>query len=317
MRTFIRTLLVVWLMSATTAVFAQKGQESVERAFEKALSMMQKEGYITDTEVLSFKDGAYFRDYVFTIPKSKKKAIDAISKVLNVNGSSAYQVMVKSVGSSSKQQSKVVYGNYNDHSKMYGDKNDRNYSLLFFRDEHNSTKRYVYALVWYPTEDGRISGCLDRIYGVDPQAPQESKRFSRWNMPQVKDFQYNEEETRKKWEEMEKNRKQWMEEMERNFKVAPKTNTEFLMQFNNYRMSFKNVNEFLNNAGVKQVKANKTTIQNVIANRLMKLCNNNMQLLNADEKKFCTNTLLKMKKETDDEEVKGMLDLTVRNLQKK
>ncbi len=45
MRTSIKIILVVWLMSAATAVFAQKGQPSVEQAFEKALKTMQKEGY--------------------------------------------------------------------------------------------------------------------------------------------------------------------------------------------------------------------------------------------------------------------------------
>ncbi len=99
MRTSIRLILLVWLMSAATAVFAQKGQSSVEQAFEKALNTIMKEGYLTDSEADTYKDGAYAKNYVFAIPEKKKKIIDAVAKALYANSSMAYVVMTNSAGS--------------------------------------------------------------------------------------------------------------------------------------------------------------------------------------------------------------------------
>lgn len=86
-------------MSAATAVFAQKGQPSVEQAFEKALNTIMKEGYLTDSEADTYKDGSYAKNYVFAIPEKKKKIIDAVAKALYANSSMAYVVMTNSAGS--------------------------------------------------------------------------------------------------------------------------------------------------------------------------------------------------------------------------
>ena len=318
MRTSIRIILAVWMTLFTTSTFAQKGQASVEQAFNKAVNTLQKGNYVTDTKIETYKDGAYYKNYCFAIPENKKKIIDAVNKALGTNDQYAYNIMNQNANSNGKQQIDIAYGDNNEKKRQYGNSKETNYRISLFKDEQNNKKRYAYILTWMNTKDGMLKGMLHRIYGTDPKAQreEESNRWGshRWDSNITIPSQ---DEMKKQWEEIEKNKKKWEEKLKQYYQTTPKNSTEFLMMFNNYRQTFKNIDDFVVANDSEHPEWNKAAIQIVVANRLMQLCNNNASLLNTEEKKFCANTLLKMKKETDDEDIKGILDLTGRNLLKK
>ena len=55
-------------------------------------------------------------------------------------------------------------------------------------------------------------------------------------------------------------------------------------------------------------------LQTGIANKIIRLCKGHGSLLNAEERKFCANALSKMKKDTDDDYLQSLLDLTARSM---
>ncbi len=316
MRTSIRIILAVWMTLFTTSTFAQKGQESVEQAFNKAVSTLQKGKYVIDAESDTYKEGAYAKSYYFAIPENKKKIIDAVNKALVANEQYAYSTMSKSANSDGQQKIELLYGDNNEKKWQYGNKKETNFCISLFKDEQNDKMRYAFLLTWETTKDGLLKGALHRVYGMNPRI---QKGNNWWNNQwwSNKATIPSQDETKKQWEEIEKNKKQWEEKLKKYSQSTPKNSTEFLMMFNNYRQTIKNIDAFVVANDSEHPEWTKAAIQIVVANRLMYLCNNYASLLNADEKKFCANTLLKMKKETDDEDIKGILDLTGRNLLKK
>ncbi len=95
--------------------------------------------------------------------------------------------------------------------------------------------------------------------------------------------------------------------------TPPKDAAEFMMQLNTLRAAFKNARDqypYLGN------QVTRRTLQTGIANKIVKLCKGYGKLLNADEKKFCATSLNKMKKDTDDEYLQSLLELTANSLRK-
>ena len=95
--------------------------------------------------------------------------------------------------------------------------------------------------------------------------------------------------------------------------TPPKDAAEFIMQLNTLRAAFKNARDqypYLGN------QVTRRTLQTGVANKIVKLCKGYGKLLNADEKKFCATSLNKMKKDTDDEYLQSLLELTANSLRK-
>jgi hypothetical protein len=95
--------------------------------------------------------------------------------------------------------------------------------------------------------------------------------------------------------------------------TPPKDAAEFMVQLNTLRAAFKNASDqyaYLGN------QVTRRTLQTGVANKIVKLCKGYGKLLNADEKKFCATSLNKMKKDTDDEYLQSLLELTANSLRK-
>lgn len=86
-----------------------------------------------------------------------------------------------------------------------------------------------------------------------------------------------------------------------------------MMQLNTLRAAFKNAGDLYSNFGNQVTRR---TLQTGIVNKIVKLCKGYSKLLNADEKKFCATSLNKMKKDTDDEYLQSLLELTANSLRK-
>jgi hypothetical protein len=95
--------------------------------------------------------------------------------------------------------------------------------------------------------------------------------------------------------------------------TPPKDAAEFMMQLNTLRAAFKNAGDLYSNFGNQVTRR---TLQTGIANKIVKLCKGYGKLLNADEKKFYATSLNKMKKDTDDEYLQSLLELTANSLRK-
>ena len=95
--------------------------------------------------------------------------------------------------------------------------------------------------------------------------------------------------------------------------TPPKDAAEFMVQLNTLRAAFKNANDQYPYLGDQVTRR---TLQTGVANKIVKLCKGYGKLLNADEKKFCATSLNKMKKDTDDEYLQSLLELTANSLRK-
>lgn len=95
--------------------------------------------------------------------------------------------------------------------------------------------------------------------------------------------------------------------------TPPKDAAEFIMQLNTLRAAFKNARD---QYPYLVDRVTRRTLQTGVANKIVKLCKGYAKLLNADEKKFCATSLNGMKKDTDDDYLQSLLELTANSLRK-
>ena len=185
----------------------------------------------------------------------------------------------------------------------FGTHKDRNYNLQYIRDRKDSTMRYVYALVWYPGKNDVVLGSVYKFYSKDPQAYKMSLSYKKKavqgldTLVYLGNIRYNKNLVRSYGLDM----------------TPPKDAAEFIMQLNTLRAAFKNARDqypYLGN------QVTRRTLQTGVANKIVKLCKGYGKLLNADEKKFCATSLNVMKKDTDDEYLQSLLELTANSLRK-
>ena len=243
------------------------------------------------------------KGFEFAVPGKKQKMVDTFHKALLSNSRLAYISFTKKAGSASIETNRVGYGNNNSTTYLFGAHKDRNYNLQYIRNRKDSTMRYVYALVWYPGKDDMILGSVYKFYSKDPQAYKTSLSYKMKavqgldSLVSLGSIKYNRNLARSYDLEM----------------TPPKDAAEFMMQLNTLRAAFKNAKDLYPYLGNQVTRR---TLQTGIANKIVKLCIGYGKLLNADEKKFCASSLNKMKKDTDDEYLQSLLELTANSLRK-
>lgn len=229
--------------------------------------------------------------------------VDTFHKALLSNSRLAYISFTKKAGSASIETNRVGYGNNNSTTYLFGAHKDRNYNLQYIRDCKDSTMRYVYALVWYPGKNDMVLGSVYKFYSKDPQAYKTSLSYKMKadqgldSLVFLGNIRYNKNLVRSYDLDM----------------TPPKDAAEFIMQLNTLRAAFKNARDqypYLGN------QVTRRTLQTGVANKIVKLCKGYGKLLNADEKKFCATSLNGMKKDTDDEYLQNLLELTANSLRK-
>ena len=256
------------------------------------------------------------KGFVFAVPRKKQNMVDTFHKALLSNSRLAYISFTKKAGSASIETNRVGYGNNNSMTYEFGTHKDRNYNLQYIRDRKDSTMRYVYALVWYPGKNDVVLGSVYKFYSKDPQTYKKPSA-------NVKSFSYTQpfSYTKPSVQSLDS-----LVLLAKNFKfdkslagsyyfdeTPPKDAAEFMMQLNTLRAAFKNAKDLYPYLGNQVFRR---TLQTGIANKIVKLCKGYGKLLNADEKKFCATSLNKMKKDTDDEYLQSLLELTANSLRK-
>ena len=302
MKTTFKLAFVACLMMLSSACHAQKPIPAIDQAFDKFVQDLSQDDLVTSSTMNTYNIGM-MKGFEFAVPRKKQKMVDTFHKALLSNSRLAYISFTKKAGSASIETNRVGYGNNNSTTYEFGTHKDRNYNLQYIRNCKDSTMRYVYALVWYPGKDDMVLGSVYKFYSKDPQAYKVSLSY-KMNAVQGLDslvslgsIRYNRNLARSYDLEM----------------TPPKDAAEFMVQLNTLRAAFKNANDQYPYFGNQVTRR---TLQTGIANKIVKLCKGYGKLLNADEKKFCASSLNKMKKDTDDEYLQSLLELTANSLRK-
>ena len=302
MKTTFKLAFVACLMMLSSACHAQEPIPAIDQAFDVFAQDLLKGDFVTSSSMNTYNIGM-MKGFEFAIPERKQKMVDTFQKALLSNSRLAYISFTKKAGSASIETNRVGYGNNNSMTYEFGTHKDRNYNLQYFRDSKDSTMRYVYALVWYQGMDRSVKGSVYKFYSKDPQTYKKPLSY-KMNAVQGLDslvslgnIRYNKNLVRSYDLEM----------------TPPKDAAEFIMQLNTLRAAFKNARDQYPYFGNQVTRR---TLQTGIANKIVKLCKGCGKLLNADEKKFCATSLNKMKKDTDDEYLQSLLELTANSLRK-
>ena len=302
MKTTFKLAFVACLMMLSSACHAQKPIPNIDQAFDKFVQDLLQDDLVTSSSMNTYNIGM-MKGFEFAIPERKQKMVDTFQKALLSNSRLAYISFTKKAGSASIETNRVGYGNNNSMTYEFGTHKDRNYNLQYFRDSKDSTMRYVYALVWYQGMDRSVKGSVYKFYSKDPQTYKKPLSY-KMNAVQGLDslvslgnIRYNKNLVRSYGLDM----------------TPPKDAAEFIMQLNTLRAAFKNARDQYPYFGNQVTRR---TLQTGIANKIVKLCKGYGKLLNADEKKFCATSLNKMKKDTDDEYLQSLLELTANSLRK-
>ena len=309
MKTTFKLAFVACLMMLSSACHAQKPIPAIDQAFDKFVQDLSQDDLVTSSTMNTYNIGM-MKEFEFAVPRKKQKMVDTFHKALLSNSRLAYISFTKKAGSASNETNRVGYGNNNSTTYEFGTHKDRNYNLQYFRDRKDSTMRYVYALVWYQGMDRSVKGSVYKFYSKDPQTykkPSANTQPFSYTKPSIQDldslflqrknFKFN----------MNLAGSYYFDE------TPPKDAAEFMMQLNTLRAAFKNAGDLYSNFGNQVTRR---TLQTGIANKIVKLCKGYGKLLNADEKKFCATSLNKMKKDTDDEYLQSLLELTANSLRK-
>lgn len=309
MKTTFKLAFVACLMVLSSACHAQKPIQNIDQAFDKFVQDLSQDDLVTSSTMNTYNIGM-MKGFEFAVPRKKQKIVDTFHKALLSNSRLAYISFTKKAGSASIETNRVGYGNNNSTTYEFGTHKDRNYNLQYFRDRKDSTMRYVYALVWYQGMDRSVKGSVYKFYSKDPQTykkPSANTQPFSYTKPSIQDldslflqrknFKFN----------MNLAGSYYFDE------TPPKDAAEFMMQLNTLRAAFKNAGDLYSNFGNQVTRR---TLQTGIANKIVKLCKGYGKLLNADEKKFCATSLNKMKKDTDDEYLQSLLELTANSLRK-
>ena len=302
MKTTFKLAFVACLMMLSSACHAQKPIPAIDQAFDKFVQDLLQDDLVTSSSMNTYNIGM-MKGFEFAIPERKQKMVDTFQKALLSNSRLAYISFTKKAGSASIETNRVGYGNNNSMTYEFGTHKDRNYNLQYFRDSKDSTMRYVYALVWYQGMDRSVKGSVYKFYSKDPQTYKKPLSY-KMNAVQGLDslvslgnIRYNKNLVRSYDLEM----------------TPPKDAAEFIMQLNTLRAAFKNARD---QYPYLVDRVTRRTLQTGVANKIVKLCKGYAKLLNADEKKFCATSLNKMKKDTDDEYLQSLLELTANSLRK-
>ena len=302
MKTIFKLAFVACLLVLSSACHAQKPIPAIDQAFDKFVQDLSQDDLVTSSTMNTYNIGM-MKGFEFAVPRKKQKMVDTFHKALLSNSRLAYISFTKKAGSASNETNRVGYGNNNSTTYEFGTHKDRNYNLQYIRNCKDSTMRYVYALVWYPGKDDMVLGSVYKFYSKDPQAYKVSLSY-KMNAVQGLDslvslgsIRYNRNLARSYDLEM----------------TPPKDAAEFMVQLNTLRAAFKNARDQYPYFGNQVTRR---TLQTGIANKIVKLCKGYGKLLNADEKKFCASSLNKMKKDTDDEYLQSLLELTANSLRK-
>lgn len=162
-----RIILTAALLLTALSASAQKPVQDVRQAFDEFVASLAKDKSITSSQRTKYSNGSE-QTVNFAIPRKTSKAVSKFNDILTASEALSYSLFVKTAGTSDNSTFTVAYGDDNEERLQFGKHADHNYNVQGFHDSKDSTMRYVYALVWYNSNDS-LKGSAYKIYGKDPQ----------------------------------------------------------------------------------------------------------------------------------------------------
>lgn len=332
MKTTFKLMLLACFMVCSSASYAQKAVPAIDQAFGNFVQSLLQEDLVTSSTMNTYNIGM-MKGYEFSIPEKKQKLLDTFHKALLTNSSLAYSSFTRKAGSASTETNRVGYGNDNALTYEFGTHKDRNYNLQYFRDRKDSTMRYVYALVWYPAKGERVMGSVYKFYSKDPRTYRKTTTSTSTTVNQdgsvtTRTIVVGPDGIERKYitEDADVQGLDSLVALGKNIKfkktiartfesdmTPPEDAAGFIVQFNSLRAAFKNAKDQYPYFGNQVTRR---TLQTGVANKIVKLCKGYGKLLNVDEKNFCASSLNKMKKDTDDDYLQSLLEMTASALRK-
>lgn len=118
---------------------------------------------------LNGRHAYYYVCYSFTLKGKAKKALSPLVETFRKAELDAYRILFKPINSSYPYSILISTDGLTKDIEFGMDKN-KNYQVLAIRDEANPLYRYVYALVYWSTDNKDIAGEIYHIYTRDPNA---------------------------------------------------------------------------------------------------------------------------------------------------
>lgn len=304
----------IYRLSATLtmAVLAMSvfAQQHIGKAIDKFLQDKKSHEYIISNNknneyVPEAGKNAMFHEIRFRLIRADIDKLERLRKAFLNDSGKAYFIMMKDAGSGSGETCNIAFGADISKSYTFGTHYDRNYIVLNFRDDSDTTWRWSYALVWYEEKvrDGKgehnyYSGSIHIIYSRDPKANKEKKEnvaVRTTILPDGTVVTYNNENDTKTV--IYKNGNIVDDGSDELGDVN--SQSKFLDLFGNLRSVF--MDAVREHSGI--------AMETTIANRMLSLCKSKGCLLSKDERALCRTTLTDMSSETYDKYVKSLLKM--------
>lgn len=284
------TALVLTLMPSVT-----RAQENLIKAMDNFIADKNVSEYIT-TNIFSEnprgtkESQSYCYSHWFEMPVNFQKKIEPLRNAFYKDMDCAYNVMVKSAGSNSKEQMNIAYGDKLDKEVLFGSHSSHNYMVMLVRDKQDSLKRYCYAVTWYiDHEKNSFCGSLFKIYSKDPK--QQRRNATLYNLGKYLDLENltigNDDN----------------QSTARNDLDSIRTDIDFLQAFGNLSVAYRKNTPYQYSGG--------ETLLIGLANKMLEICRKHKALLSKNEKELCIDRLKELQSWTSHKYLKGLLSESV------
>ena len=298
------------MLTMTVLSISVFAQQHIDKAIDKFLQDRKSHEYITSSKrnneyVSEAGKNAVFNEIRFRLKRSDTDRIERLRKAFHTDRTKAYFIMMKDAGSGNTETCNIGYGADLDKSHTFGTYDNRNYIVLNFRDDADSTWRRCYALVWYEekvrsggTQHNYISGSIHIIYSRDPKMNAAKKKdvtVRTTILPDGTVVTYNNEN---KTKTVTYNNEAIVREYFGEYSDV-NTPSKFFDQFGSLRSVL--MDAVREQSGL--------AMQSTIANRILSLCKSKGSLLDKQERSLCRKALIEMQDLIYDEYVKKLIKM--------
>jgi hypothetical protein len=123
-------------------------------------------------------------EYKFKINKSADKQLEKVRTAFYKDLGCAYSSLVKLADSKSEQTLLISYGENLQYEMSFGEHANHNYLVMLVKEPSDTTRRYVYATVWY-NSGKKIEGEIFKIYSLDPKVTKVHSNVTYFHWPFV------------------------------------------------------------------------------------------------------------------------------------
>ena len=295
----------------TTALFCAalhiSAQENIITQME-AIKADKSVSHLSSTIQQNNETGLSYCKYEeLSIPRKHKKLITDLEEAFKKDKDKGYQSYIKVPDSSTDVgMQRILYGANNQQEILFGSHKDRSYYSLSVTDQKDSTRRHVYAIVWYPIHD-TYRCLLYHIYGEKPEK-KTSLSASLLKIPRAKTtYKIDSDGSATVITESDSPLKRKLSTFPSVGTYDIKTDIDFMQRFGTLRSALI--------ATTKDTQ--EKSLMTGIAVNILELCKQHNDLLTPGEKTTCTLCLQELMKNTSDTFINGMLAESIKHLEKK